>query len=81
MGSLLGVRAIDVLKVMIKAGDQPKSSEAAMSKDLAILVAKELGFEPVENIAVSDLVPRVFQSDMSKYPRKPPVVTVIGRIL
>ena len=71
---------MDVLKLMIKMGESPRTADDPIRRDLASLIATELNFEPIEKASFIDKSPRLLPSDMSAFPRRPPLVTVIGRI-
>lgn len=74
------MRAVDVLKLMIKMGEKPRTSEDPIRYDLAALIAAELNYEPIPKSLTMDRSPSKLPEDVSDLPQRPPVVTVIGRI-
>lgn len=76
----LGVRAVDVLKLMIKMGEKPRTSDDPIRYDLAALIAVELNYEPIPKSETMDRSPSKLPADISDLPKRPPIVTVIGHI-
>jgi translation initiation factor IF-2 len=66
---------------MHSAGLQETAHDHLLTADEASLVVIELGYSPVvNNEAAFDLFPRPRPEDMSVYPLRPPVVTVMGHV-
>jgi translation initiation factor IF-2 len=82
LSSAMGVRTLDILKLMLRLGERPWSSEEPINKDVAELICNELYFEAVWERPASDVnvEPLVRPADRSKLPRRPLVVTVMGHV-
>lgn len=81
LAATLGIRTIDVLKVLIKLNECPKSSEEVLDKDLADMVVMDFGRIPFREVRNTfNIVPRLVPEDNKKYPLRTPIVTVMGHV-
>lgn len=82
LSSAMGVRTLDILKLMIRLGERPWSAEQPMKKDVVELICEELYFEPVWEKTTSDVdvLPVGKPKDLSGFPRRPLVVTIMGHV-
>ncbi len=78
----MGIRTIDILKLMIRLGERPWSAEQPINKDLVELICDELYFDPVWEKTTSDVdvLPVVRPKDKSGLVRRPLVVTIMGHV-
>ena len=78
----MGIRTIDILKLMIRLGERPFSAEQPMNKEVVELICEELYFEPIWEKATfeEDVGPVERPEDMSHFPRRPLVVTIMGHV-
>jgi translation initiation factor IF-2 len=78
----MGIRTIDILKLMIRLGERPWSAEQPINKDLVELICDELYFDPVWEKTTSDVdvLPVVRPKDRSGLVRRPLVVTIMGHV-
>jgi translation initiation factor IF-2 len=78
----MGIRTVDILKLMIRLGERPWSAEQPINKDVVELICDELYFDPVWEKTTSDVdvlpIPR--PKDKSSLPRRPLVVTIMGHV-
>jgi translation initiation factor IF-2 len=66
---------------MNAAGLTETAHDHVLTAEEASLVVMEFGYSPVlNNEAAFDLYPRPVPTDMSQYPLRPPVVTVMGHV-
>ncbi len=82
LSSAMGIRTIDVLKLMIRLGERPWTCEQPINKDLVELICEELYFEPVWQKTTSDVdvMPIKKPADLKAFPRRPLVVTIMGHV-
>ncbi len=78
----MGIRTVDILKLMIRLGERPWSAEQPINRDVVELICDELYFEPVWEKTTSDVdvLPMVRPKDMSGLPRRPLIVTIMGHV-
>ena len=78
----MGIRTLDILKLMIRLGERPWSAEQPINRDVVELICGELYFEPVWEKTTSDVdVERAVRpKDYSSLPRRPLVVTIMGHV-
>ncbi|XP_049850001.1 translation initiation factor IF-2-like [Schistocerca gregaria] len=81
LASAIGVRTVDVLKVLIRMNECPTTSDAFLNSELVDLIVTEFGRVPVRGKNVEDdIYPRELPEDLSAYPRRSPVVTIMGHV-
>lgn len=82
LSKLLGVRTVDVLKVMIRLGERPQSANDTLPPDLIDIIASEFDCIPRRDSTMADLKPRRLQELTSgkQFPRRWPIVGVLGHI-
>lgn len=81
MAVALGVRTIDVLKLLIKMDECPASSEVYLNNDLVDMVVREYGRIPRRGTATAkDITARVLPDDLSGFPTRTPVVAIMGHV-
>ena len=77
----LGVRTIDILKVLIKMNECPKSSEVFLNNDLVDMVVREFGRFPRRGSnSTKDISSRPVPDDLSQFPVRTPVVAIMGHV-
>lgn len=84
LSNLLGVRTVDILKLLIKLGVPPESSEQFLDNEIVDLILQEYKRIPVrEQQYHRDRFPRSKDYDPETYatfPPRPPVVAIMGHI-
>lgn len=81
IANALGVRTIDVLKLLIKMNECPTTSEVFLNNDLVDMVVREYGRIPKRGTAgFKDIVPRELPEDLSSFPVRTPVVAIMGHV-
>ena len=82
LGDAMGVRLVDLIKAVIKLGEEPKTVEHTLSIDTAELLVLEFNMTPVlpegaESIQLS----RTFTSEeYAQLPLRSPIVSVMGHV-
>eukprot|EP00002_Diphylleia_rotans_P030880 TRINITY_DN6393_c0_g1_i1.p1 TRINITY_DN6393_c0_g1~~TRINITY_DN6393_c0_g1_i1.p1 ORF type:complete len:679 (-),score=167.73 TRINITY_DN6393_c0_g1_i1:474-2510(-) len=86
LASRMSVRVVDVLKVMIRMGEKPKTANEILPVDLAelILMEKHYAWKRVEERTI-DVLPAPEYDDQALYPHhkfvpRPPIVTIMGHV-
>ena len=85
LSSLMGVRVVDVLKLLIRLGENPRSANDMVPPELADMIAVEFFFIPKRsdetfNSKYDLQRSKVDPAMKSTYPLRPPVVTVMGHV-
>jgi len=82
LASLLGVRAVDVLKKLILMGEKPKSSDDMLNTDLVDILISDFGFIPKrikKDFVIDQIKAKSLKKD-SDIPHRPPIIAIMGHI-
>lgn len=80
IANLLGVRTIDVLKILIALDVAPESSDDLLPTELVDIICSEFGRVPVRGIEGEDVYPRPKPTEQDKFPKRPATVVIMGHV-
>jgi translation initiation factor IF-2 len=81
IANAIGVRTIDVVKLLIKMNECPTSSETFLNNDLVDEVVRDFGRIPKRGMGpIKDISPRAVPEDLTKFPVRSPVVAIMGHV-
>lgn len=81
LAALLNTRAVDIVKILIKLNSCPNSSEEYLDNTLVDIICEEYERNPVRGTLFDkDRFPRPEPEDPSIYPRRAPIVALMGHV-
>eukprot|EP01128_Nolandella_sp_AFSM9_P003962 TRINITY_DN1742_c1_g1_i1.p1 TRINITY_DN1742_c1_g1~~TRINITY_DN1742_c1_g1_i1.p1 ORF type:complete len:743 (+),score=113.16 TRINITY_DN1742_c1_g1_i1:97-2229(+) len=80
LSAKLGVRAVDVIKILIKLDIAPNSSEEWLLPEVVDLVVSEFQRVPNRIVQDRDIHPSPPAQPSDGFPVRPPVITIIGHV-
>eukprot|EP01125_Pyxidicula_operculata_P001083 TRINITY_DN1096_c0_g1_i2.p1 TRINITY_DN1096_c0_g1~~TRINITY_DN1096_c0_g1_i2.p1 ORF type:complete len:705 (+),score=214.81 TRINITY_DN1096_c0_g1_i2:35-2149(+) len=81
LSNLLGVRTVDLVKILIKLDIPPRSSDELLPPDVVDLIVSDFKRIPVrEKVVGIDVHPRPPPGPDDDFPKRPPVVVILGHV-
>ncbi|KAK9475448.1 uncharacterized protein V1510DRAFT_358995 [Dipodascopsis tothii] len=81
LSKLLGVRVEHLTRKMRELGFEHLGNDHVLDFETSGLIATEYNFEPIEDEdEAKDLLPAAVEADMSGFPERPPIVTIMGHV-
>ncbi|KAF0699813.1 Aste57867_9654 [Aphanomyces stellatus] len=76
----MGVKSFLLVKTLRALGERHVQDTTELSAELAELAVEDMGMIPILVEGFVDLMPSVVPDDVSAFPARPPVVTVMGHV-